>query len=929
MTEGTKIQRKKVKKYINDVLSGRRICGKLERLAVERHLADLENADKLKIRFDEVAAMRCISFFSILKHSKGEFSGKRFELEPWQMFIVWVLFGWKRLDGSRRFRYAYVEVARKNGKALSLDTELPTPTGWTTMGDVNIGDKLFDENGDVCTVIETTEIQYNRDCYNVMFSDGTNIIADKDHLWFTETKRTGRAGGKTLKGIPKDKWTAKYEDKIHTTEELKNTLTVNPNSGINHSKVEWNHKIPVAGALNIPEIKLPFPPYTLGVWLGDGHSRCAQITLHETDQEVIDAIIADGVPVKNKECARQGKTITISLTDGDRTQKARNNSIQARLRELNLINNKHIPDIYKRASLDQRLELLRGLMDSDGYVSKAGQCEFTTINRGFADDVYELIISVGLKCKITTETSKLYGKDCGLKHRLMFWAYDNIKLFNLTRKQNRLNPKPKTITRNGYRQIVSIEPVKSVPVRCIQVDSKSKLYLASRSMIPTHNTTFAAALSLYMMVLDGEDGAEIYTAATKRDQAKICWTEARNMVGKSPALSNKIARFQSALTMESTLSKMEPLAADSDKLDGLNPHFAVVDEYHAHKTDMLYNVLKSATGARRQPMIFTITTAGFDKTSPCFLMRRTYIDVLLGIKKQENTFVMIYSADEGDDWKDPKTWAKSNPNMGISISAEYLEEEFKSALNRGGSEEVNFKTKNLNQWVDAPTVWIQDEKVRKCSNGTTDADLVGQTCYAGLDLASHVDINALALYFPELKAIKLYYWIPEAKMEENADRVDYKTWAAEGRIFVTEGNVIDIDAQVEKITEIIRGVNCRNIAFDPAKAYHGTVQGLQKAGLNNILDEFNQSIKTMSEPTRELQRLVESAEVDLMDDPVLRWMFRNAVAVTDANDNIKLHKAKSMNKIDGLTAIINAIGGYMSGAKPEPYKDSDLKILKF
>jgi phage terminase large subunit-like protein len=558
MTEGTKIQRKKVKKYINDVLSGRRICGKLERLAVERHLADLENADKLKIRFDEVAAMRCISFFSILKHSKGEFSGKRFELEPWQMFIVWVLFGWKRLDGSRRFRYAYVEVARKNGK-----------------------------------------------------------------------------------------------------------------------------------------------------------------------------------------------------------------------------------------------------------------------------------------------------------------------------------------------------------------------------------TTFAAALSLYMMVLDGEDGAEIYTAATKRDQAKICWTEARNMVGKSPALSNKIARFQSALTMESTLSKMEPLAADSDKLDGLNPHFAVVDEYHAHKTDMLYNVLKSATGARRQPMIFTITTAGFDKTSPCFLMRRTYIDVLLGIKKQENTFVMIYSADEGDDWKDPKTWAKSNPNMGISISAEYLEEEFKSALNRGGSEEVNFKTKNLNQWVDAPTVWIQDEKVRKCSNGTTDADLVGQTCYAGLDLASHVDINALALYFPELKAIKLYYWIPEAKMEENADRVDYKTWAAEGRIFVTEGNVIDIDAQVEKITEIIRGVNCRNIAFDPAKAYHGTVQGLQKAGLNNILDEFNQSIKTMSEPTRELQRLVESAEVDLMDDPVLRWMFRNAVAVTDANDNIKLHKAKSMNKIDGLTAIINAIGGYMSGAKPEPYKDSDLKILKF
>lgn len=442
-------------------------------------------------------------------------------------------------------------------------------------------------------------------------------------------------------------------------------------------------------------------------------------------------------------------------------------------------------------------------------------------------------------------------------------------------------------------------------------------------------TTFAAAIALYMLVLDGEDGAEVYMAATTRGQARICWTEARNMVGKSSALTKKIQRWSHALTMESTLSKMEPLSRDSDKLDGLNPHFAVIDEFHAHKTDDLYNVLKSATGARRQPMLFTITTAGFDKLGPCFSMRKTYIDILKGIKEQENTFVIIFTLDEVDDWKDPKNWGKSNPNLGVSVKAEYLNEEFNSAVNRGGSEEVNFKTKNLNVWVDAPTVWIQDELVVSCRHGVMDEELTGQVCYAGLDLASHVDITALALYFPELKAVKVHYWIPEAKVEEESDRVDYKRWVAQGRIFTTEGNVIDIDTHVDQIYEIVKRYNCRNIAFDPAKAYHGTVQGLQKKGLNQVLDEFDQGIRSMSEPTRELERMVTGGEIDLMGDPVLRWMFRNAVAVKDANDNIKLHKAKSQNKIDGLIAVVNAIGGYMSGKKPEPYKDTELKFLNF
>ena len=444
-------------------------------------------------------------------------------------------------------------------------------------------------------------------------------------------------------------------------------------------------------------------------------------------------------------------------------------------------------------------------------------------------------------------------------------------------------------------------------------------------------TTFAAAISLLMLVFDGEQGAEIYSAATKRDQAKICWTEAKNMVSKSSALKKYIDSYQRTLVMESTLSKMEPLSRDSDKLDGLNPHFSVCDEMHAWKTPDLYNVLKSATGARSQPMIFVITTAGFDKTVPCFEMRKTYIDILNEIKEQDNTFVIIYTLDEKDDWKDPANWNKANPNLNISLSEQYLHEEFKSALNRGGSEEVNFKTKNLNMWVDAPTVWIQDEKIIKCDYGTTIEKLKGKVCYAGLDLASHVDINALALYFPDLKtqAAKLFYWIPESKVEEQSDKVDYRKWIQEGRIFKTEGNVIDIDTMIEDIYRIIKDYDTINIAFDPAKAYHGIIQGLQKKGFDSILDEFSQSMKNMSEPTKQLQRFVESAEIDLMNDPVLRWMFRNAVVVSDSNENTKLDKKKSQNKIDGLIALINAIGGYMSGEKEKPYESNNIRELNF
>lgn len=427
-------------------------------------------------------------------------------------------------------------------------------------------------------------------------------------------------------------------------------------------------------------------------------------------------------------------------------------------------------------------------------------------------------------------------------------------------------------------------------------------------------TFLAAVIALFMLMLDGEEGAEVYSAAVDKDQAAICWQAAGMMIEQSPVLQKRLKKWTTSITMESTASYYKPLSKETKNKDGLSPHCGICDEMHAWTTDDIYNLLRSGMGARKQPLIFSITTAGFDMSSPYYNMRRHYVDVLRGVVKEENTFVIIYTLDKDDDWKDPAVWAKACPNLGVSVYEDFMEMEFEQALNKGGTTEVNFKTKNLNLWVDAPDVWIQDEKVAKCDYGTTEEDLIGQECWAGIDLASHVDINALALYFPRLEvpAFRLYFWIPEGKVSQKEDRVDYREWQRKGWINVTPGDVIDIDIMVSELDCILQKYDVRNIAFDPAKAYHGVIQGLQKSGYDNILDEFSQGIQNMSEPTKKIEADVTSASVDLMNNPVIRWMFRNVVIYRDANDNIKMDKKRSIEKIDGVVAMADAIGGYMS-----------------
>lgn len=549
--------------------------------------------------------------------------------------------------------------------------------------------------------------------------------------------------------------------------------------------------------------------------------------------------------------------------------------------------------------------------------------KFCKIAEKYIDDVVNNRVVVGELVKLTYRRHLSDLENAAEKG----WYFDKeaaekvMKFFSLLKhtKGRRFAGKP-----------FILEPWQCAIVYCVFGWKKAnglRRFAKTYTEIPKKNgkTAFAAGIADFLLGFDDEAEAEVYCAATKKDQAKICFNQASAYIEKNQQLKSHLgAKFvTNNVSLPDMGAKMEPLGRDSYGLDGINPSGAVADEFHEWKNTDVLESIESATVAREQSLIFLITTAGLNKTFPCYEFRNFCIDILKGIKIQDDIFAIIYTLDEGDDWKDPANWAKANPNYNVSVIPDKMKSECEKAMNQGGAKEVSFKTKNLNLWVDAPTVWIQDEKILACNHGTTDAQLVGKECFDGLDLASHVDINAFAEFFPSINGrpvAKLHYFIPEAKVTEREDRVDYRRWIAEGRITVTPGNVIDIDEQIEYMYRIVKSRSTQNIAFDPAKAYHGTVQGLQKRGLDKILDEFNQGIRYMSEPIRELQRMVESAEIDLMGDPVLRWMFRNAVAITDTNDNIKLDKKKSQDKIDGLIALANAIGGYMSDDKPAtPY----------
>jgi Phage Terminase/LAGLIDADG-like domain len=427
------------------------------------------------------------------KHSKGEWAGEPVGLEPWQMFRIASVFGWKRVGTKlRRFRQAYNAVGRKNGKALALDTPIPTPDGFRTMAEIEAGDWVFAETGAPTRVKWASPVMIGRPCHEIEFSTGERVVADAEHLWLTSARGLDvRAKG------PRGASVKTRSSSVKTTAMIAGTL--------DHKPGERNHRVAVAEPMRTPEASLPIDPYVLGVWLGDGDAKGPRIT--SADQDVVEQVMFAG------EIVRKGAgPYAWNIGSGSRGVTAiAEDSFGTRLRALGVFRNKHVPEDYLFASFAQRMALLQGLMDTDGHVSKAGQCTFYTTSQRLMEDARVLIASLGFKPSVVSRDAKIGPKVCGTVHAVQFWAYADRPVFRLPRKVSRQKRSPIKATRAATRQIVAVRPVPSVPVKCIAVEASSRLFLCSRGFIPTHNSTESAGIGLYMLCADGEPGAECYS----------------------------------------------------------------------------------------------------------------------------------------------------------------------------------------------------------------------------------------------------------------------------------------------------------------------------------------------------------------------------------------------------------------------------------
>lgn len=439
-------------------------------------------------------------------------------------------YGWG--DGRVVFRPNELTVwtgYNGHGKALDIETPIPTSEGWKKMRNVHVGDVLFDENGRRCMVTQETPIQYERKCFELIFSDGTKIIADADHRWLTKTakcrasERTARRNNRFGTRAPllhgTDQSSKRTYAAIVNTQQIHDTLYVK--NGCYSGRAE--HSIDVAKALQTSPKDLPIDPYLLGVWLGDGTSCEAGLTC--ADDGIVQELKKTGFKLTKRK-SKYGYGICGGLTP--------------LLKSNNLINNKHIPEIYLRGSYDQRLGLVQGLMDTDGYTTNYGRCEFTSIKIHLAKKFLELILSLGVQAKLITGDATLYGKICSKKYRVTFTP--DFPVFRLPRKAKYV--KNKISNRAKVRFIVGCQEVPSVPVKCIAVNSPSHLYLASDSLVPTHNTQFVNQLALEMIA----NGAKVCIASlemSKRILIRRLFKQASGLAVPAPGYLHAIRQHYS------------------------------------------------------------------------------------------------------------------------------------------------------------------------------------------------------------------------------------------------------------------------------------------------------------------------------------------------------------------------------------------------
>ena len=434
-------------------------------------------------------------------------------------------------------------------------------------------------------------------------------------------------------------------------------------------------------------------------------------------------------------------------------------------------------------------------------------------------------------------------------------------------------------------------------------------------------SAFTAAIALYMLLIDGESSPEIVLCANSREQAKIILSITQNFAKSLDPKGGYLKQFRQMIECKQNNGFIKIISSDASKGDGMNVQFFAEDEFHEARDRKLYDVLASSQGMRTQPLAMVITTAGYNLDGPCHDMHTLGVEILNGVKEDDKQAFFIYNLDPDDDWTDPHVWVKSNPNLGVTVTKEFIEGEVKKAIN-DNTAEVGVKTKTLCQWVQSKLSWIPQDIIARQMRAVDLEEYRGRTCYLGVDLASVGDFTALTCMIPDDDKFiyKTWCFLPEESLNEHPNKVLYEKFISEGSLEITPGNVCDFDYILHRIAEINEVLNIEGIYYDSWNSSFFTIK-CTEMGYNMI--PVSQAVGSFNAPTKEFERWARDGKLVIDKSTNILWEFGCVTLKVDHNGNIKPSKdSYTTKKIDGVISMLMCAAGWMKSPM-----SSDLEIF--
>jgi len=793
------------------------------------------------------------------------------------------------LNDQGKFPYETIlySTVKKSGKALALDTKIPTPTGWTTMGELKVGDEIFGSSGKPTKVTFVTDVMENRKCYKMKFSSGDEIIADAEHQW-----SVSRRGGHSY---------AWKSDIVMTTEQMIPDLVVQDyiNSKGYHT-LNRRYKLTESHGIDLPDVDLPVSPYAFGCWLGDGDSRGGRLTIDELDEEITERIMAEGDLIQKH--PQKNRTTAYSISDGTKggSLEKKSRTFGGRLRHLGVIHNKHIPVQYLRASVAQRYALLQGLMDTDGYVSIKGRCEFTSTNINIANGVSELLASLGIKNNIIVGEAKLNGRYISPKYRIHFQAYKTNPVFHLKRKYDRLKDAPTKSSKCNRVMIESIEEVESVPVRCIQVAAWDELYLIGTGFIPTHNTAIAAAIEAWYAEQLPPD-SYLYCIANDEEQAEgLVMGDIRYHAKEAGYRTLKgMVEYPNGTTIRSLAQSFKSVA-------GARHAMTVFDELWGYTSEASRRAWDEMTPIPTVPNSLRViaTYAGFENESD--LLWDLYLQGVGTDEHEKGLGKPIPELEDLPCWSNGGlfTYWDHEPRMPWQDETYYSNQ-------RKSLRPSAYLRLHTNSWTSSneeflPIEWWD----RACKAFEKPADQDPKHPFRGGQVIISVDAA------PKRDCTAISGW--------THDSIRGKTIMLFNRIWTPEkGKDFDLEATVEAyILEKSRKFNIVSIVYDP-RDLHQTMTRLRSRGLP--CNEYVQQQENMVRCSQALYDALKFDNIEAYPDEEWRKHIQMATAENSTRGfRIVKEKGNRKSHVDG--AISTAMGVYDAIHRSEIYSGDEIRV---